>query len=153
MVGTGPEREEMVETPGEFVTTVSIDGLEQTQHNPNVHGENVQVTSKSAPEDRATDCTETQNHNFDWRRVFSSQAKGSRVLVVDFVNGLVEGTPVESAVGEVVPGILHDKKDSDLVGHGPGGREGDGCRQTAELGHWVEEPVKIVSTGGAECRI
>jgi hypothetical protein len=31
VIGTGPEGKEMVKTPWEFITTVSINGLEQAQ--------------------------------------------------------------------------------------------------------------------------
>jgi hypothetical protein len=33
-------------------TTVGINSLEQAQHNPDVHSENMQVTGESTPEDR-----------------------------------------------------------------------------------------------------
>lgn len=41
VLGTGPERQEMVQTPGELVARVGVDCLEQTEHNPDVHGEDV----------------------------------------------------------------------------------------------------------------
>lgn len=71
VIRTGPERQEVVETPGEFVATVRVDGLEQAQDNPNVHGENVQVTSDSTPDDGAADGSETKDHNLDRRCVLS----------------------------------------------------------------------------------
>ena len=142
VIRTGPERQEVVETPGELVATVRVDGLEQAQDNPNVHGENVQITSDSTPDDGAADGSETQNHNLDRRCVFSGQTERSRVLVVDLVNGLVKRAPVQGTVGKVVPGILHHKEDRDLVGHGPQRREGNRGGKTEELSHWVEEPVE-----------
>ena len=98
VVGTGPERQEVVKTPGEFVTTVGINGLEQTQDNPNVHGEDVKVSGESAPEDGATDGTKAQEHHFNRRRVLGSQTERSGVLMVNLVDSLVERTPVKSAV-------------------------------------------------------
>lgn len=77
VIRTGPERQEVVETPGELIATVRVDGLEQAQNNPNVHGENVQVTSDSTPGDGAANASETQNHNLDRRCVFSGQTERS----------------------------------------------------------------------------
>lgn len=142
VVGTGPERQEVVKTPREFVTAVGINGLEQTQDNPNVHGEDVKVSGESTPEDGATDGTKAQEHHFNRRRVFGSQTERSGVLVMNLMDSLVEGAPVKSAVQEVVPSILHDEENCNLVGHGPEGGEGDRSLQTTELSHWVEQPIK-----------
>jgi hypothetical protein len=49
---------------------------------------------------------------------------------------------VQSTVGEVVPGIFHHEEDRDLVSHGPEGGERYRSRETKELSHWVEEPMK-----------
>lgn len=65
--------------------------------------------------------------------------------MVNFVNSLVERTPVESTVREVVPGVLHHKKYGDLISHGPDGGEGNGGGETEELGHRVEEPEEAIS--------
>lgn len=145
VVGTGPEGQEVVETPGEFVATVGVDGLEQTQHDPDVHGENVQISGEGAPDDGGSHRTEAENHDLNGRSVFSGQTEGCGVLVVDLVNGLVEGTPVEGTVGEVVPGVFHHEEDGDLVCHGVEGGEGGGGLETEELGHGVEEPAGSIS--------
>lgn len=106
MVCTGPEGEEVVQAPGELVAAVGVDGLEETEDDPEIHGEDVQVTGQGAPEDGAADSAEAQGHDFDGRGILGGETKGSGVLVVNLVDGLVEWAPVESAVREVVPGIL-----------------------------------------------
>lgn len=146
MIRTGPEGEEVVETPRELITTVRVDGLEQAQHNPDVHCEDVQVAGEGAPEDRASDSTETKNHDLDRRRVFGRQAERSRVLMVNFMDRLVKRTPVKSTVREIVPGVLHHKENGDLVGHSPEGRKWNRGREAEELGHRMEEPASIMST-------
>lgn len=65
VICASPEWEEVVEAPGEFVTAVGIDGLEEAQHDPNVHGEDVQVTSEGTPKNRAANGSESENHDFD----------------------------------------------------------------------------------------
>jgi hypothetical protein len=61
-------------------------------------------------------------------------------LVVDLVYGLVEGAPVEGAVSPVVPCVLEDEEDCDLVGHLVDGREWDVGTEAKVLSHGVEEP-------------
>lgn len=65
VISPGPEREEVVETPGKLITTVRIDGLEQAQHNPDVHGEDVQVAGEGTPKNRTSHRTEAKNHDLD----------------------------------------------------------------------------------------
>jgi hypothetical protein len=89
VLSTGPEGQEMVQTPGELVAAVRIDGLEQAKHDPNVHGENVQVLGDGAPDDRNANGSESKNHDLNRRGIFSSQAEWSRILVVDLVDVLV----------------------------------------------------------------
>lgn len=43
MLGSSPERQEVVQAPGEVVPAVRIDGLEETGGDPQVHGHDVQV--------------------------------------------------------------------------------------------------------------
>jgi len=121
-----PERKEMVQRPWEFVARVRVDGLEQAQNDPDIHGQNVKILGNAAEDDRSTDSAETQKHDLDGRGVFSSETEWCRVLMVNLVNSLVQRSPVQRAVRPVVPGILKDKKDGDLVGHFPNRREGNG---------------------------
>lgn len=145
VVGTSPEWQEVVKAPWELVSAVRIDGLEEAQDDPDVHGQDVEVPGECAPEDRAADSSEPEDHDFDRGGVFSSHSEGSRVLVMDFVDAFVERRPVECAMGEVVPGVFHDEEDGDLVGHGPQGGERNGSLEAAELGHGMEEPIDSVS--------
>ena len=140
VLGTSPEGKEVVKRPGELVAGVCIDGLEEAEDDPDVHGQDVKVLGDGAPDDRDTDGTETQAHDFNRRGVLGSETEGSGVLVMDLVDGLVEGTPVESAVHPVVPCVLKDEEDSDLVGHLPDGREWNLGAEAEELSHGVEEP-------------
>lgn len=89
MVSASPEWEEMVKTPREFVTAVRIDGLKQAQHDPNVHSEDVQISSHRTPEDWTTDSAKPKNHNLNWGRILGCHAERCRVLMVNLVNGLV----------------------------------------------------------------
>lgn len=70
VISPRPEGQEVVQTPGEFIATVGINGLEQAEDDPDVHGQDVQVASERTPDDGATDGSETQDHDFDRRRVF-----------------------------------------------------------------------------------
>ena len=140
VVSTGPEREEVVERPGELVAGVRVNGLEDTEHNPDVHGQDVEVLGDGAPQDGAADSAETENHDFDGRCVFCCHAEGCGVLVVDLVDVLVQRAPVHGAVCPVVPGVLENEEDCDLVGHGEQSWEGSGSRKAEVLRHGVEEP-------------
>lgn len=65
--------------------------------------------------------------------------------MVDLVYGFIERTPVECAVGEVVPSILEDEENRNLVHHLPDGWEGDtGCKSEI-LGQRVEEPIVMLN--------
>lgn len=60
--------------------------------------------------------------------------------MVDLMDGSVERSPVESTVRPVVPCVLHNKEDSDLVGHlGPCG-EGNTSVHAEVFAHRVKEP-------------
>lgn len=65
VIGTSPEGKEVVKTPWEFITAVSINGLEQAQDDPDVHGKNVQFTCHRTPNDRAPDSSEAQDHHLN----------------------------------------------------------------------------------------
>jgi hypothetical protein len=60
--------------------------------------------------------------------------------VVNLVHVFVQRAPVEGTVGPVMPGILHDEEDGDLVGHlGPGG-EGNAGLHAEVHAHRMEQP-------------
>lgn len=56
-----------------------------------------------------------------------------------------EGEDVHGAVRPVMPCVLHNEEDCDLVSHCEDGREWDGGAETAELGHWVEKPANLLA--------
>lgn len=77
VLGASPKWQEVVQTPGKLVAAVRIDGLEQAERNPSVHGQDVEILGNGAPQDGDTDCSEAQNHDLDRGSVFSSQAERS----------------------------------------------------------------------------
>jgi hypothetical protein len=98
MISTGPEGQEVVQAPWELVTAVSIDSLKETEDNPEIHCQDVELTSAQNPNDRDASSAEPEDHDFNGRCVLGGKAERSRVLVVDLVNILVEGTPVHCAM-------------------------------------------------------
>lgn len=117
VLGTSPEREEVMQTPREFVSGVCVDGLKQTHGDPNVNSEDVKVAEESTPEKRRAHGSDSQEENFDGRCVFGGEAEGGSVRVVNFVYVSVKPAPMKRAVRPVVPGVFHDEENSDLEGH------------------------------------
>jgi hypothetical protein len=148
VLGAGPERQKVVQAPWEVVSGVRIDGLEQTEDDPEVHGQNVQIPGDGGPEDGCEDGAKAEHHDLDGRGIFSSEAKGRGVLVVNLVDVLVKELELmHCTVTPVVPCILYHEEDGNLSKYFPGWREGDGGGEAAELGHWVEEPGGVVLAG------
>lgn len=140
VVGASPEGQDMPQAPGEVVAAVSINGLEEAEDDPQVHGHQVQLARDRDPDDRRSDNTEAEKHDFDRGSVLGSEAKRRAVRVVQLVDVLVKGTVVQRAVEPVVPGVLHDKEYGDLHRHLPEGREWDTVVH-AEIGRdGVEQP-------------
>lgn len=140
MLGSGPEWKNVVQAPWKFVSAVSIDSLEKTSCNPEVHGNNVEVSGYQAPDDWDHDSSGTKNHGFDRRSVFCSESERRRILVMDLVNISVEESLVKESVHPVVPCILQDKKDGDLEADCLPRWEWYTGVETARLGHWMEQP-------------
>jgi hypothetical protein len=141
VVGAGPEGYPVPQAPREVVSRVSIDGLEQPENDPDVDGDDVEVGSEEAVEERSADSTGTKDENLERVGVFSSETERSAVLVVHLVDVLVEGTVVECSVSKVMPGILEDKEEGDLGDDGSPGWEGNGVgSETKVFGHRVEAP-------------
>lgn len=140
MLGAGPDGEEVVEGPWEVVSGVRIDGLEETEDDPEVHGDDVQVAGDGAPHDGAEDCAGAEDHDFNWRGVFGCEAEGGRVLVVDLVDAAIERAPVHGAMRPVMPGVLDDEEDGDVKGHLPEGGKRDASIHAEVDSHWVEDP-------------
>lgn len=119
VIRAGPEWQEMVQRPREFVSGVRINGLEEPQNNPNIHCENVQVLRDRTPQDWRSNSTKAKTQDFNRTRVLGGQAKWRRVLVMNLVDVFVKEWPsVHGAVRPVMPGVFHDEEDCDLIGHG-----------------------------------
>lgn len=140
VIGTSPERQEVVQTPGELITRMGIDGLEEATDNPDVHGNDMQVLRQRAEDDGKSDSAESEDHGFERRGIFRGKTEWSAVLVVELVDHLVQARSVQSSVKPIVPSVFEDKEQSDLPGHGCPGGERDAGGQTEVLGHRVEEP-------------
>jgi len=140
VLGAGPERNEVVKTPWEIITAVSINSLEETGCDPKIHGQDVEVTGDKAKNDGDDDCSSTKNHGFDRRGVLGSKSERSRVLMMDLMDVLVEEAEVKETVHPVMPCILQDKEDRDLDADCLPGRERNTGIHAARDSHWVEEP-------------
>jgi len=160
VLSAGPERQEVVQTPWELVAAVRVDGLEHTEADPRVHGQDVEVLGDGAEDDWDSDSAEAEDHDFNRRGVLGGQTEGSGVLVVDLVDVLVEeGAGVHGAVHPVVPCVLEDEEDGNLVGHLVDAGEGNGSLEAEVLAHGVEHPdlgkldgeVGQEDEGGALC--
>lgn len=77
-----PEGKEVAQAPREVIARVRVDSLEQTEDNPHVHGEQMQVTSDRHPQDGTANGPNSQQHDLDWGGIFSGKTKGCRVGVV-----------------------------------------------------------------------
>ena len=68
---------------------MSIDSLEQSQHDPNVDRDDVQVRGEEAVGERAKNRASAKDEHFSGVSVFSSEAEWCGVLVVNLMNVLV----------------------------------------------------------------
>lgn len=78
---------------------MSINGLEETEDDPDVHGEDVEFASANDVENRTSDRSRTEDEDFGRMGILSSKAEGGRVLVVNFVDVFIHRTPVEELMG------------------------------------------------------
>jgi len=141
VVSTSPERKEMAERPGEIITRMGIDSLEQPQRDPNIHRQDVKIVGQVAVKERSTDGPSTKCESLDGMSVFSRQTERSRVLVVQFVDVSVKGSIVKGFVCEVMPDILEDEEEGDLRNHCSPGRERNLVRlETEHFAYGMKEP-------------
>lgn len=119
---------------------MGIDSLEETEDDPKVHGENVKITGKPAPDNGDSNGSESEGHDFNRRSILGSETERSRVGVVDLVDMLVERAPMERTMGPVMPSILENEEDGNLIGHLEPGRKGDAGVHSEVLAHGMEEP-------------
>lgn len=142
-LSSGPSGEEVVQAPWELVSAVGIDGLEEPENDPCVHGQDVQVAGDGAPENWRADGWDTEKHNLDRGGVLSGEAERRRVLVVNFVDIFVERTPVEGAVQPVVSGVFHYEEDGNLQRHCEEGGERNTGPHAEVVGHRVKKPANV----------
>ena len=72
VIGSGPEWEDMSERPREVVSRVSVDCLTQSESDPEVDGENVEILSEEAVKEGSRDGTLGKDEDFEWVGVFGS---------------------------------------------------------------------------------
>lgn len=72
VVSTSPEGKDVLKRPGKIVSAVSIDSLEETENDPDVHGEDMKVSGAKNVKDRASDRSGAEDKDFSWVGVFSS---------------------------------------------------------------------------------
>ncbi len=85
----------------------------------------MEIFGDCTPDDWANDSAETEEQHFDRTCVFSRQAERCGILVVDFVDHLVESRGMQRTVRPIMPCVFHDEEDSDLISHCEEGGEGD----------------------------
>lgn len=140
MVGAGPDGQEVAQAPGEVIAAVGVDGLEETQDDPDVHGQEVQLTSELEQDHGRADDAYSEKHGLNGRSVLRGETEGSRVGVMHLVDVLVQRAVVQGAVEPVVPSILHDEEHGNLQRHLPDGGEGHAVLQAEVSRDGVEEP-------------
>lgn len=135
-----PEEQKVMQGDWELVPRMGVDGLEQSQGDPDGNGEQMQVLCEVAPHDRNTNSTEPQEHHLNRVCVFCSQAKWSSVSVMLLVDVFVEVTVVQASVEPVMPGVLQKEEDSHLQRNGLPRWEWDLKGNADLLADWMEEP-------------
>ena len=126
---------------GRTVAGVRVNGLEETEGDPDVDRDDMEVVAERAVEDGAADRTSAEDHDLRGVRVLSREPERCRVLVVDLVDVLVERAPVQRLVHEEVEHVLKHEEEEDLgelllprrEGHLPG-------RHAEVLRERVEQP-------------
>lgn len=76
-----------------------VNSLEQTEGDPDVHCENVQVTTEVAVKERTSNRPSTKDHHLSRVGEFSRKTKRRGVLMMKLVDVLVQRAPMECLVG------------------------------------------------------
>ena len=139
-VSSTPEGQEAPHAPGKVVAAVGIDCLEETRHNPQIHGDEVKISRQIHPECWGTDSAQAEEHGLDRRRILRRKSEWRAIVVVQLVDGLIERAVVQGSVEEVVPGILHDEEDTNLKNNLPPGREWHAIVEAPVCCQGMEEP-------------
>ncbi len=140
VVGASPEGEDFSQAPGEVVSAVRINGLEEAEQNPQVHGHEVKISHDGNPNDGNTNNAKAQDHSLDRRGVLGSKTEGSAVSVVELVDVLVQRAVVQATMHPVMPGILNDEEDADLKSYGPNAGERNTVVEAEVGGDRMEQP-------------
>ena len=117
VVGSGPEWEEVPERPREVVARVSVDGLAETESDPDVDGEDVQILSEKTVEERARDGSLGENEDLQGVGVLRGQSDRGAESVMLLVDVLVQRSPVKRSVRKVVERVFKDEEESELSKH------------------------------------
>ena len=159
VLGTAPQREPIVHRPREVVSGVGVNclwkrsqllprkldsseqtHLEETQANPDVHGDDVEVMRDRNVEDGAEHRANAEDDNLERMCVLCRKTERRAVFVVDLVNVLVERAPVQCLMREEMPGVLHDEENRNLPdARLPVGERNLPSTHVEELGRRVEE--------------
>jgi len=78
---------------------VGINGLEESQHDPEVYSDYVEISSENTVEYGTSQSPETEDEYLCRVGVLGSQTERGGILVVNFVDIFVKDTSVESLVG------------------------------------------------------
>lgn len=141
VICTRPEWQNVLERPREVVARVGVDGLEEAEGDPDVHGDDMEVSRVHCPEDWTAECAEGKDERLERVGILCRETKGCAVLVVELVNVAVERTIVERLVGDKVVEIFKDEEAGHLEGNGGVVWEGDLPRlHSEEFGERMEEP-------------
>jgi len=118
VVGARPEGDDVVERPREIISAVCVNSLEQPQNDPNVDSKDVEILSESAVQNRAEYGALSKDEDFSGMGVFSRKAERCGVLVVKFMDVLVENAGMERLMSKVMEEILEEEKEENLRDHG-----------------------------------
>lgn len=64
MIRPAPKRDDALQAPGEIVARVSVNGLEETEHDPDVDGDDVEV-GEEAEEEGTADGACAEDEDFE----------------------------------------------------------------------------------------
>ena len=76
-----------------------VNGLEQTQRDPNIDSENMEVACKVTVKHGSSDRASAENEHLGGVGVLGSKTKRCRILVVELVNIFVQYSPMKRLVG------------------------------------------------------
>lgn len=65
VMSASPDGEDVAQTPGKVIAAVRVDGLEKTENDPGVHGEEVELASNSKEDNWASNDTNSEESSFD----------------------------------------------------------------------------------------